>query len=170
MMKPNESDWERAALVCREVAELPDRTSADLSPDEMIVTGDELQPIVAAALAEARQRHAGGAGAAHPGDQVLREVFTERERQIVHEGFDASHDDDHGDGQLCLAATAYCQSASTCLSDTSVLSGKPPSYWPWSPAFWKPKTSRRDLIRAAALIVAEIERLDRLASKEDGRG
>ena len=53
-MKPNEDDWRRAALVCCEVAELPDRTSTDLNPDEMVVTGDELQPIVAAALAEAR--------------------------------------------------------------------------------------------------------------------
>jgi hypothetical protein len=53
-MQPSVDDWERAALVCREVAELPDRTSADLTPDEMIVTGDELQPIVAAAIAEAR--------------------------------------------------------------------------------------------------------------------
>ena len=47
-MKPNASDWERAALVCREMAELPDR--------EMVVTGDELAPMVAAALAEKRAR------------------------------------------------------------------------------------------------------------------
>lgn len=112
----------------------------------------------------------GSAGASHDGDQVLREVFTERERQIVHEGFDAPHDDDHGDGQLCRAAMSYCQSASTCLSDTSVLAKKPPSYWPWHPTWWKPKTSRRDLIRAAALIVAEIERLDRSASTGSSRG
>ena len=31
----------------------------------------------------------------------------------------------------------------------------------WSKDWWKPKDKRRDLIRAAALIVAEIERLDR---------
>lgn len=112
----------------------------------------------------------GSTGAPHAGDQVLREVFTERERQIVHEGFDASHDDDHGDGQLCRAAMGYCQSASTSLSDTSVLAKKPPAYWPWLPTWWKPKTPRRDLIRAAALIVAEIERLDRLAATDSSRG
>lgn len=108
----------------------------------------------------------GSAAAPHAANQVLREVFIERERQIVHEGFDAPHDDDHGDGQLCRAAMGYCQSASTCLCDTSALAKKPPSYWPWHPDWWKPKTSRRDLIRAAALIVAEIERLDRLNSMD----
>jgi hypothetical protein len=35
--------------------------------------------------------------------------------------------------------------------------------WCYRPAWWKPKDPRRDLIRAAALIVAEIERLDRAA-------
>ena len=31
----------------------------------------------------------------------------------------------------------------------------------WDSEWWKPKDRRRDLIRAGALIVAEIERLDR---------
>jgi hypothetical protein len=173
LMKPNEDDWRRAALVCREVAELPDRTSSDLNPDEMVVTGDELQPIVAAALAETRgimETRMERPDTQHPGASVLHEIFHERERQIVHEGFDISHDDDHGDGQLCRAAMGYCQSASTCLSDTTALAQKPPTYWPWEPAFWKPKSARRDLIRAAALIVAEIERLDRCAPAGSGNG
>jgi hypothetical protein len=38
-------------------------------------------------------------------------------------------------------------------------------YWPWEDKWWKPKDRRRDLVRAGALIVAEIERLDRLAAK-----
>jgi hypothetical protein len=34
--------------------------------------------------------------------------------------------------------------------------------------WWKPKDRRRDLVRAAALIIAEIERLDRDAeARED---
>jgi hypothetical protein len=36
-----------------------------------------------------------------------------------------------------------------------------PEMWPWSREWWKPRNSRRDLVRAAALIVAEIERVDR---------
>lgn len=33
--------------------------------------------------------------------------------------------------------------------------------WPWNGRWWKPTNRRRDLIKAGALIVAEIERLDR---------
>lgn len=33
--------------------------------------------------------------------------------------------------------------------------------WPWPSKWWKPKSQRRDLVRAGALILAEIERLDR---------
>ncbi|MBY5804125.1 hypothetical protein [Rhizobium leguminosarum] len=35
------------------------------------------------------------------------------------------------------------------------------SIWPWERRFWKPTERRRDLVKAAALIIAEIERLDR---------
>ena len=33
--------------------------------------------------------------------------------------------------------------------------------WPWAAEWWKPKDCRRNLVRAGALILAEIERLDR---------
>lgn len=36
--------------------------------------------------------------------------------------------------------------------------------WPWALEWWKPKDNRRNLIRAAALVIAEIERLDRAAA------
>ena len=37
----------------------------------------------------------------------------------------------------------------------------------WGLDWLKPKSPRRDLVRAAALIVAEIERLDRIKPKEE---
>jgi hypothetical protein len=40
--------------------------------------------------------------------------------------------------------------------------------WPWDRKWWKPKDRRRDLVRAGALILAEIERLDRAAAKTSG--
>lgn len=42
-----------------------------------------------------------------------------------------------------------------------------PDAWPttWAEDWWKPKNPRRDLVRAAALLIAEIERLDRAALK-----
>jgi hypothetical protein len=39
---------------------------------------------------------------------------------------------------------------------------EPPREWPWESTAWKPKGTRADLVRAGALILAEIERLDRV--------
>lgn len=38
-----------------------------------------------------------------------------------------------------------------------------PYYCPWDPAWWKPLEPRCDLVKAGALILAEIERIDRAA-------
>ena len=74
---------------------------------------------------------------------------------------------------MVMAAVAYAGNAGAAilvaaqrrlrLSDLpyAELGKKPPSYWPWEPRWWKPKNPRRDLVRAAALLIAEIERLDR---------
>jgi hypothetical protein len=42
------------------------------------------------------------------------------------------------------------------------------SLWPskWAEHWFKPKDPRRDLVRAAALCIAEIERLDRADAKK----
>ncbi len=40
--------------------------------------------------------------------------------------------------------------------------------WPWDEQWWKPSTARRDLIKAGALILAEIERIDRVAASQGG--
>ena|SRR5579864_2143936 len=98
---------------------------------------------------------------------VLQEIAKERRRQQKIEGFDADHDDGHEQGVLAKAAMAYCQSASTGLDDTTVLRRKPPTYWPWDVAWWKPSSCRRDLIKAAALIIAEIEHFDRIVDRRD---
>jgi hypothetical protein len=39
----------------------------------------------------------------------------------------------------------------------------PPAFWPWPPEWWKPCDRRANLVRAAALLIAEIERIDRAA-------
>lgn len=94
---------------------------------------------------------------------VLDEIGKERTRQIAVEGWDASHDDlEHTNGELARAAASYAFHAGADDDDRQVNSGFAPPCWPWS-GFWKPSTRRRDLIKAAALIVAEIERLDRAA-------
>lgn len=88
---------------------------------------------------------------------VIEDVVNERKRQQEKLGWTPSRDDDErASGELADAAACYAFSAS----------GMPRSlcetYWPWDGGF-KPKGARNDLIRAAALLVAEIERLDRLA-------
>lgn len=99
-------------------------------------------------------------------DIVLGEVNAERERQKVVEGWSDDHDDKHASGVLATAGALYAINAAK-----GIQSGAPvPLGWPWSPEWWKPKSPRHDLIRAAALIVAEIERLDRLAPTPNTKG
>jgi len=45
---------------------------------------------------------------------------------------------------------------------------KAPKNWPWNAGWWKPSDRRRNLVKAGALILAEIERLDRLAAPISG--
>jgi hypothetical protein len=98
---------------------------------------------------------------------VIDEIAAERRRQIEVEGWDAAHDDEHKTGELASAAAAYANHMAQFHGAEAVGSRYAikahPHGWPWDRAWWKPKTPRRDLIRAAALIVAEIERLDRAA-------
>jgi hypothetical protein len=94
---------------------------------------------------------------------VIDEIAAERKRQIEQEGWTHQHDDEHDSGELAAAGAAYAINAADRLHPQSQGDGnnEQPMFWPWSPEWWKPRNPRRDLIRAAALIVAEIERLDR---------
>jgi len=44
---------------------------------------------------------------------------------------------------------------------------EPPESWLWGPEWWKPSSDdpRRDLVKGCALLLAEIERIDRAAEK-----
>lgn len=101
---------------------------------------------------------------------AIEDVAAERRRQIDEEGWAPEHDDLHASDGLVKAAICYSWSAISARHKKGA-----PSYWPWDLSWWKPKGRRRDLVRAAALLVAEIERLDRAearigaAMKEDGR-
>lgn len=88
---------------------------------------------------------------------VIDEIVAERRRQIESEGWTPEHDDQHDESEMARAAACYALSAAGFFD-------APRHYWPWGDDWWKPKDDRRDLIRAAALIVAEIERRDRKAA------
>ncbi len=83
-------------------------------------------------------------------------VLAERVRQVEVEGWDNTHDDAHARGELARAGAAYAIAAGLAGQYRS-----PPSWWPWRPAWWKPTDFRRDLVKAAALILAEGEKFDR---------
>lgn len=90
---------------------------------------------------------------------VIDEIAAERERQVLAEGWTSEHDDAHQNCEMPKAAACYALHASGFKSEAIM------ELWPkaWGSRWWKPTTRRRDLIKAAALIVAEIERLDRAA-------
>ncbi|MGE1984810.1 hypothetical protein [Pseudomonas aeruginosa] len=99
--------------------------------------------------------------AAAPGKEVPQawlDVQAERRRQITAEGWTPEHDDLYCAAELPRAAAAY------------ILNGandEAPAIWPFSAKWWKPRDARANYVRAAALILAEIERLDRAAPGKD---
>lgn len=101
-------------------------------------------------------------------NKAFEDVMAERRRQIEAEGFSAAHDDGHGEGDLALAGACYARYAATRnpVGPYGYPGGPIPKDWPWSINWWKPKDQRRDLVKAAALLLAEIERLDRAAKAE----
>ncbi|WP_024767497.1 hypothetical protein [Pseudomonas nitroreducens] len=99
--------------------------------------------------------------------QAWRDVQTERARQIASEGWTPEHDDEHGGGQMARAAACYAL-AGSCAPNDETAELLVSLAWPWAPEWWKPTTSRRDLVKAAALILAEMERLDRAAMPAQG--
>lgn len=75
-------------------------------------------------------------------------IAAERQRQIDAEGWSQKHDDDHDQGEMADAAACYALGS--------------PDFWPWEWKWWKQSGDRkRDLVKAGALIAAEIDRLQR---------
>lgn len=93
--------------------------------------------------------------------QAARDVLAERQRQISAEGWTPEHDDEHDTGQMAAAASCYALLAEAGPHLASQRAR--PAHWPWSLKWWKPGGTRRMLVKAGALILAEIERLDRAA-------
>ncbi|MFG8543611.1 hypothetical protein [Pseudomonas aeruginosa] len=108
--------------------------------------------------------------AAAPGNSVPQawlDVQAERRRQVEAEGWTPEHDDGHSHGQMARAAACYALAGSSAPNDgTAALLVS--LAWPWDEQWWKPSTARRDLVKACALALAEIERLDRAAATQGG--
>lgn len=89
------------------------------------------------------------------GSQAVADVLAERGRQISEKGYSAERDDQYRSYELPRAAACYVMNASGIPRARSLL------YWPFTPVDFKPTDRRRDLVKAAALLLAEIERIDR---------
>ncbi len=89
---------------------------------------------------------------------AARRALDERRRQIEVEGFTPDHDDEHDVGRLVCAAICYAGA-----DITNHPAGEPPDLWPWVPEWWKPADDRRNLDKAAALLIAAGDQLDREA-------
>lgn len=85
------------------------------------------------------------------GKDAARDVLAERDRQMDIEGWTHEVDDQYTHHEMPLAAACYATGSRV--------------GWPWSKYWWKPGTDRRNLVKAGALILAEIERLDRAAMR-----
>jgi hypothetical protein len=114
---------------------------------------------------------------------AIADIAAERQRQISKEDWTPEHDDSHRGGELAIAAGWYALNSPfvrhpECIGDPAdgrheahrLFAGETAMHWPWSREWWKPKDSRSDLVRAAALIVAEIERLDRAITRPQPGG
>lgn len=93
-------------------------------------------------------------------------IARERLRQVSQEGWSEYHDDGHDYDELAIAAACYALPDRKRESERrlAVL----PMLWPWDFKFWKPTPDDRicELVKAGALIAAEIDRLQRLDSSQ----
>lgn len=80
-------------------------------------------------------------------------IVAERTRQIVEEQHSLAGDDEYVRGELRAAARCYILAQDRRTT--------PPRDWPWTPADWKPRDRASNLLRAAALLLAEADRLAR---------
>lgn len=92
-------------------------------------------------------------------------ITDERKRQVEKEGWTPEHDAEHGSGQLALAASCYARPDDLQIGVKNSMGFHGTIHrafgWPWSVRWWKPTPDDRvrELVKAGALIAAEIDRL-----------
>ena len=99
-------------------------------------------------------------------------IQEERNRQITSENYTSEHDDKYSGSHLSFAATSYCYYANNQpfdnKEDQQDINDECLIMWPWDNKYWKPSEDKvRNLVKAGALIAAEIDRLQRLNNTDD---
>lgn len=94
---------------------------------------------------------------------ALAAVAHERRRQVAEKGYSTEQDNGYLRDELVIAGIALALS-----SIGSVTAAE--SFWPhgWRERDWFDRDRRAELVKAGAMIVAEIERIDRLAVGASG--
>lgn len=86
-------------------------------------------------------------------------IAAERKRQRTIEGFTAQHDAQWDHDEMILAAREYLNASFSNIRPDYLKDHVPP-LWPFDPSWWKPTEDPvRNLVKAGALIAAEIDRL-----------
>lgn len=105
---------------------------------------------------------------------AIKDVAAERHRQIHNEGFTPEHDDQHTDESLAVVAAIYAAPFPVfgCERGEGYFTFEDP--WPvnWCQT-WDARgrhERRKQLVVAAALLLAEIERLDRRSTEAGTNG
>ncbi|CAM2154364.1 hypothetical protein PT2222_300039 [Paraburkholderia tropica] len=150
---------ERAAL--KRAMDLLDAKLGDTDPNIEGMTQDEVDatyPVLSAMHILSRLYSAAGPVSL---SNAARDVLAERARQVSVEGWTPEHDDKYQFGEMASAAGCYA------MYTEAFPPGDPASKWPWDKDWWKPTTQRRNRVKAAALLLAEIERIDRATRKAE---
>lgn len=93
---------------------------------------------------------------------AVRDIEMERDYQIKQKDCQTTRDDTYTDNQLIRAACSYALHATNeaqggCEQTHATIMG----VWPWPEGSFSKCDKRSSLVKAAALLVAEIERIDR---------
>jgi hypothetical protein len=92
--------------------------------------------------------------------KAAQDVLAERRRQIEVEGYTPEHDQNaYGWCELAEAGAAYALAT----LPSPIATGFAAKVWPFDPQYFKPRGNRANLVRAAALILAQIELDDAIA-------
>jgi hypothetical protein len=100
-----------------------------------------------------------------PPTRAVASVLAEKKRIVDVEGYTPELDDAYVDAELAFAGIAYAVHytlGNQIASDASLC------FWPptWRKELYKPKSPRRNLVRAIALLLCEVERIDRKSARE----
>jgi hypothetical protein len=150
-----------AQLVKLILIEMPRATNADLAADGPV--GDEEAGVwqLIEAKAKVLGEYLDRSMKLEVKSDGARAIELERVEQRKRWGDD--HDDEHDEGELLYAAICYAQFR---LDDPHYPPERVPDAWPFEPENWHAhRDRRRNLVKAGALIAAEIDRLDRLVDR-----